>query len=224
MVRKQQQDLQDLQQELLCQEVDQALYDEKLQNLWKKYHKALFALVAVIILGTIGMEMWLGYRHNRQMTESDTYEKAAILNAQGKADDALAVYEQLAKISSSDYQTLAKMRMVGILQEKGQPAEALQKLQELQADSSVSPVLHDALTLALVRMQLAENQTVQQNLLTPYLKPTSSWYGMAVELQALIFVKQQEKAQAVSLIEQALPQTNGAVRERLQAFLNTLKK
>ena len=88
----------------------------------------------------------------------------------------------------------------------------------------MSPVLHDALTLALVRMQLAENQTVQQNLLTPYLKPTSSWYGMAVELQALIFVKQQEKAQAVSLIEQALPQTNGAVRERLQAFLNTLKK
>lgn len=224
MVKKQQQDLQDLQQELLCQEVDQALYDEKLQNLWKKYHKALFALVALIILGTIGIEMWLGYRHNRQMTESDTYEKAAILNAQGKTDEALAVYDQLIDSSSSDYKTLAQMRKIGILQEQDQQAEALQQLQALQADSSVTPVLHDALTLALVRMQLANNQTPQQNLLTPYLKPSSSWYGMAVELQALIFIKQQEKAQAISLIEQALPQTKGAVQERLQAFLNTLKK
>ena len=223
MVKKQQ-DLQDLQQELLCQEVDQALYDEKLQNLWKKYHKALFALVAVIILTTMGVEMWLGYRHNRQITESDTYEKAAILNAQGKADEALSVYEQLAQSSSSDYKTLAQMREIGILQEKGQQAEALQKLQALQADSSVSSELHDVLTLALVRMQLAENQVPQQNLLTPYLKPTSSWYGVAVELQALIFLKQQEKAQAISLIEQALPQTNGVVQERLKAFLNTLKK
>ena len=218
-----QQDLKDLQQELLCQEVDQALYDEKIQNLWKKYHKALFVGVAAIILATMGVEMWRDYRHTRLLKESDMYEAAAVLNAKGKADEALAQYEQLAG-ASSEYRTLAQMRIVGILQEQNKPAEALQKLQTLQADPSVKGVLHDAVTLALVRMQLAENQTPQQNLLTPYLKPSSSWYGIAVEIQALIFLKQQEKAQAVSLIEQALPQTTGNIHDRLEAFLSTLKK
>ena len=220
---KQQQDLQDLQQELLCQEVDQALYDEKLEKLWKKYHKALFVLVVLAILSTMGVEMWRNYRQNRLLKESNTYEAAAVRNAQGDSETALATYEQLAE-ASSDYKTLAQMRIVGILQEQGKRAEALQKLQALQADSSVNETLHDVITLSLVRMQLTENQVVQQNLLTPYLKPESSWYGVAVELQALIFLKQQEKAQAVSLIEQALPQTTGQIHDRLQAFLNTLKK
>ena len=220
---KEQKNLQELQQELLCQEVDQALYDEKLQNMWKKYHKAVFACVALIILSTVAVEMGRGYRRNRQLTESDKYEAAAVLNAQGKADEALAGYAQLAD-SPTDYKTLARMRTIGILQEQGKQAEALQELQSLQADSSVTPVLHDVITLSLVRMQLAMNQTPQQNLLTPYLKETSSWYGVAAELQALIFLKQQEKAQAVSLLEQAIPQTTGETKERLTDFLAALKK
>lgn len=65
-------------------EVNEAMKQERLQNLWDKYGILIIGLIAVLILGTIGNEAYKSWKDNRNLEQ--TRQMLTILEGENKAE------------------------------------------------------------------------------------------------------------------------------------------
>lgn len=226
MARNKDKDEAQVQAEMLVREAQEEVRYENIKETLNKWKWPIVGIVAVLIISATVFEGYKAYRLNTRMTESNLYEQAAVLNAQGKSDEAMAVYEQLAD-AKTNYKYLAQMRIAGIYFEQGKEKDGIDALNILRADKALPANLKAVVDLSYVGHQLETGNVAElQGILNPYMMPGNAFYGTAAELSSLLLLREGKNEAAKKLLTdtigaQTLPET---VRLRLQALLSVIDK
>lgn len=214
-----------LAQDVLINEVTEDLHNEQIMNMWKKY-RVWILLAVIFVIGSIAaMEGYLSWRTKTRLAESDVYEQAAVLNAMGQTDAALAKYASLDN-AKTDYRYLAKMRQAGILFEQSKDADALALLDALRQDKSAPQTLQAIAALGFVSHQIETGDVATlQSILNPYMTVGNKWYGTAVEMSILLLLRDGQSEKAIKMLNEALSMTNvpAGVKDRLSVLKKALE-
>ena len=214
-----------LAQDVLINEVTEDLHNEQIMNMWKKY-RVWILLAVIFVIGSIAaMEGYLSWRTKTRLAESDVYEQAAVLNAMGQTDAALAKYASLDN-AKTDYRYLAKMRQAGILFEQGKDADALTLLDALRQDKSAPQTLQAIAALGFVSHQIETGDVATlQSILNPYMTVGNKWYGTAVEMSILLLLRDGQSEKAIKMLNEELSMTNvpAGVKDRLSVLKKALE-
>lgn len=214
----------DISQEALIQEVNDDLKAEHLQKMWNKYRKYVFGAVFLILLGTMAVQFYQNARLKVRLAESDKYENAAVLNAKGESEGALAVYREL-QDGRTNYKYLSQMRTAGILFEQEKDKEALDILNALRQDKDAPEALRSVAAIGYVS-HLVDTGDVKelQDILNPMMTPGNAWYGTASELSVLLLLREDEVEKAKRLLDESLKQDiSPVVKGRLEVWKNILE-
>ena len=226
MARNKDKDEAQVQAEMLVREAQEEVRYENIKETLNKWKWPIVGIVAVLIISATVFEGYKAYRLNTRMTESNLYEQAAVLNAQGKSDEAMAVYKQLVD-AKTNYKYLAQMRIAGIYFEQGKEQDGLALLNRLRQEKDVPANLKAVVDLSYVGHQLETGNVAElQGILNPYMMPGNAFYGTAAELSSLLLLREGKNEAAKKLLTdtigaQTLPET---VRLRLQALLSVIDK
>ena len=213
-----------LAQDVLINEVTEEVHNEQLQKMWQKYKYFIFFAVVFIVGSLSAWEGYSSWRMKIRLAESDVYENAAVLNAKGQVDAALAQYSSLEN-GKTNYRYLAQMRKAGILFETGKNTEALEILNTLRQDKNVPEVLRAASALGYVSHQVENGDVAQlQEILNPYLTVGNVWYGTAVEMSVLLMLRDGQLEKANKMLDEALSMTSisAGVKTRLSIMKKAL--
>ena len=215
-----------IQQRIFEREVDEELRQEKLANLWKKYRMLVYTGVIAVILGTIGCEWYQAWQTKIRLAESDRYDNATIMVVQGQTDEAVNALEQLAKDGKTGYRYLAQMHVAGLLLKEDETEKGLSYLKSLSDDTRAPKALREAALLSYVGHQIDTGDSTQlQSLLKPILtNPENGFYGAAVELSVLLYLKSNQVKEAKSLLDTALqsPTLDPMAKERLSLLKDNI--
>ncbi len=226
MARNKDKDEAQVQAEMLVREAQEEVRYENIKETLNKWKWPIVGIVAVLIISATVFEGYKAYRLNTRMTESNLYEQAAVLNAQGKSDEAMAVYGQLAD-AKTNYKYLAQMRMAGIYFEQGKEQDGMAVLNALRTDKALPANLKAVVDLSFVGHQLETGNVAElQGILNPYMMPGNAFYGTAAELSSLLLLREgkveaAKKLLTDSIASQTIPET---VKLRLQALLSVIDK
>ena len=196
-----------LAQDVLINEVTEDLHNEQIMNMWKKY-RVWILLAVIFVIGSIAaMEGYLSWRTKTRLAESDVYEQAAVLNAMGQTDAALAKYASLDN-AKTDY------------------ADALALLDALRQDKSAPQTLQAIAALGFVSHQIETGDVATlQSILNPYMTVGNKWYGTAVEMSILLLLRDGQSEKAIKMLNEALSMTNvpAGVKDRLSVLKKALE-
>lgn len=226
MARNKDKDEAQVQAEMLVREAQEEVRYENIKETLNKWKWPIIGIVAILIISATVFEGYKAYRLNTRMTESNLYEQAAVLNAQGKSDEAMAVYEQLAD-AKTNYKYLSQMRIAGIYFEQGKEQDGLALLNRLRQEKGVPANLKAVADLSYVGHLLETGNVAElQGILNPYMMPGNAFYGTAAELSSLLLLREGKNEAAKKLLtdtigSQALPET---IKLRLQALLSVIDK
>ena len=213
-----------LAQDVLINEVTEEVHNEQLQKMWRKYKYFIFFAVVFVVGSLSAWEGYSSWRMKVRMAESDVYENAAVLNAKGQVDAALAQYSSLEN-GKTNYRYLAQMRKAGILFETGKNTEALEILNTLRQDETAPEALRAASALGYVSHQVENGDVAQlQEILNPYLTVGNVWYGTAVEMSVLLMLRDGQLEKANKMLDEALSMTSisAGVKTRLSIMKKAL--
>ncbi|MBR6675559.1 MAG: tetratricopeptide repeat protein [Alphaproteobacteria bacterium] len=219
-------EMEKLQQAIFEREVDEELQRERLRNLWQKYRFAVIGLVIGILLTTIGTEVYHSWRQKVSLSESDSFENAAVLAYTGETDKAVEILKKLASDGRTGYAPLAEMKLAGIYFSQNKPQEGIASLNKVIA-SDAPEQLKAVATIAYVGQQFeTEDPAKLQTMLKPLLAGTSNFVGSAAELSAALYLKQNNQAEAINVLTQTInnPKTAPAVKQRLSELLSVIKE
>jgi hypothetical protein len=170
----------------LIREVDEELRREQLAKLWDRYGLYGLAVAALIVIGVGGYKIW----EARQMATAEAagarYEAVTLLLADGKPDEALKGFQDIAKDGPQGYAALARLQLAGNAAKAGKTAEALAAYETLANDTTVDPLLADfaRLQAAALKVETAD-WTEMQNRLNPLADEKNAWRFSARELLGL---------------------------------------
>lgn len=202
-------------------EVDEELQQERLIEFWKKYRWLVYGGVAAILLLTAGAEFYKSYQTKVRLAESDIFEEATLKAHDGKTDEAISSFKELALSGKTGYRVLALMNLADLQMSKGEKTEALENLKKVLSASSKKDPLYLVTSLTYVGYQLEDgNPGELLKVLEPALED-NYFQGLATELALQLLVKQGKKDEAMDLVREAL--ANPAVSAGSKARLNTLK-
>ncbi len=186
-------------------EVDEELRREQIQQLWNKYGIFALAVAALIVLGVGSSQWWKSRQIAAREAAGARFELAQTLTADGKVDDARAVYSVLAKGSAAGYQTLALFQLAAADARAGKIEAAVASYEAIAKDAATDPVLRDLATLHAAKLRLdTADWTEMQNRLSPLLAETSPWRGMARETLGLAAYKAGKTEEAKKAFEALL--------------------
>lgn len=224
--KKEQNELEKLQQDMLIREVQEEMQREKLRALWQKYRFLVIGFIAGVLLITISNELYHSWRQKVSLAESDSFEKATVLAYTGDSEQALQILKKLAQDGHTGYSALAHLKMAGIYLAQDQLPQALAALETVMNDQAASG-LKEVATLAYVGHTIdTENPQKLQALLKPLLGNRSAFAGSAAELSAVLYLKQGDTQSAITVLKQAQENELVApvVKQRLNEFLSVIEK
>ena len=211
-----------LAQDILIDEVTEELRNEQIVQMWQRYKYVFIGAVVLVIASLAGLEMYTSWKTKVRLAESDTYEAAAVLNAKGQIQEALAKYDSL-KDGKTNYVYIALMRKAGILLDEGKKDEALAVLDELRQNQKAPEVIRAMATLGFVSQQFETADVAYlQSILNPYMTVGNPFYGMAAELSVLLLIKDGQNEKAIKLLDETLSMSR--VSNNVKERLNIIKK
>ena len=131
-------------------EVDEELQQERLAEFWKKYRWLVYGGVTAILLVTAGVEFYRNYQIKTRLAESDIFEGATLMAYEGKTDNAISSFKELASSGKTGYRVLALMNLADLLMSKGEKEAALENLKKVLAITSKKDPLHSTAILTYV--------------------------------------------------------------------------
>ena len=173
----------------LLQEVDEAVRQDQLGTMWRRYGRLLIGLV---VAGLIAFAGWLYWGHRQDVARGEEAEKLLAGFDKVKAGDAKGADAALAAIASTGspaYRAMAVIQQANLKAEAGDSAGAATLLAKLAADDKADPVLRD---LALVRQTALELDRIKPAEVIARMQPmidatdpVSPWFASAAELAAI---------------------------------------
>lgn len=167
-------------------EVDEAVRQDRLKGLWDKYGIFVLGAAVLIVGGVAGYRGW-EYWQAKQAAESGARFVAALqLTEDGKPEEALKAYKEVAEGGTGGYGLLARFRMAAGEAKSGNKAEAVKAYDALASDASAGAIFQGLAKIqaATLRLDQADMGEMKQRLegLTEAANP---WRHSARELLGL---------------------------------------
>ncbi len=174
----------------IFREVDEELRREQIAKLWQNYGTYILGAALAIILGVGGYQYYL-YSSARAIEAVGTeYDAAAQLITGGKADDARAALEKIAKTGPTGYATLAQLRLAASATKAGKNDDALAAYEALAKSGGADPLLRDFARLQAASLKLdTADWTEMQNRLIELCDNSNAWRFSAREIMGLAAFK-----------------------------------
>lgn len=134
-------------EDTFIREVDEELRHDQIKGLWSRFGNVVIGVAILVVVATAGYRGW-EYWTDRQAGQSgDAFIAATELSDQGKGDEAIAALEKLIADGSGAYPALARLRIAGEKQKKGDPAAAMADFEAIAADASLDKAFRDVARL-----------------------------------------------------------------------------
>jgi hypothetical protein len=178
-------------QEVLLREVDDAVRQDQLGSVAKRYG---WMIVGAVVLGIAGFGGWLYWSDHgeRQIEERSEKLIAAFDQLQaGQIEQAKGSLVALSEDGSSATAISARLARAGIALRDNRQDEAVQLYESIASDDNAPKPYRDLATIRSVAVQFdkLEPQKVIDRL-KPLATPGNPWFGSAGELVAMAYMKQ----------------------------------
>lgn len=169
----------------IFREVDEALQQEKLQAIWKKYGSLIIMGVLALILSTAGFSGFNAWKKSQE--EKQTSRLIAALEVEDKASALSSIIDDAPK----DYANIAVLAAAGSHLQLAQYDEALAIYKDAIENKKISGDFADLARLMTVRIQMGIDQEKSEasallDMLAPSLKNTKSAWINHVRVEAAL--------------------------------------
>jgi hypothetical protein len=197
-------------------EVEEAIREDRMQKLWRRYGTVILAGVLAIVVAVAGWVFWQSWSASQRQAE--TAELAAALAlAQQDPDGGATALLAIAEEAGGGRATLARLYRAGYLAEAGDREGAVAAYRGIAGDGAVPDLWRDFARLMVVLHDLdAEEPGVLAATLEPLTEPGNPWRFSAQELSGLVALRQgaPERARDVFTRLAADPEAPAPVRDR----------
>ena len=191
--------------DILFQEINEEIKNEKIMAFWKKY--GLYALILVVVALTIAVsyESIVAWKNKKAQTWSDAYAYAFNLQIQGNYDKSIAVFQDMADKNDGIYRDFSLLQIANIYLEQDKVNEAMTTLQKIIDNDDANPNLKNVALIKLVSYKF-ENAPAEEinKLLEPIINANNVWTNVALELKAMLAIRENDLATAKDLYSQIL--------------------
>ncbi len=138
------------------EEVEKDIRQEKLEQVWKEYGKAI-STVVVVALGV--STIWLLWKNHAQKQLDLTSQKFVTAQqslAAGNLNEGIGVFDSITHDSSKTYAALARIAKAAALYQKGgeDVKRSAETLKELASLKQADPIMRDYAALTLIRADI----------------------------------------------------------------------
>jgi hypothetical protein len=208
----------------IFREVDEELRREQLAKIWEKYGTYILGAAALIIVG-VGGYKWNEGRQIKQMEAAGArYDAARELATTGKADDAQAAFDEIAKTGPAGYALLARMRIAATHMQAGKTEEALAEYEAI-ASKPGDPLLVDFAKLQIAQLKLdTADWTAFQNRFIALTDNANPWRYAAREVLGTAAFKAGKFDEARKFVEVLLGDRRvpSAIAERARIIMGSI--
>jgi len=207
----------------IFREVDEEVRKEQTVRFFKRYGWLVGAVVVLVVVGVGGYEAYKAWQSSERTQASNRY--AEILE-QVSTDRQAAIddLKSLAAPGSGGYGLLAAFEEARLLAEDGKRDEAIAAWQRI-ADSSAPSIYRQLATLLSVQYRVDSGDAAELTAqLTPLLAPEAPFQSLALEMTALIALREGDTATAQQRFREIAdnPGAPPAARQRATRILATL--
>ena len=183
----------------IFKEVDEDLRRDRASELARRYWKPVAAAAAIILLVTVGFQVWQQWQLNQRLERSERFSGALTLLSEGDDIGAAAALGALSE-EGGGYGTLAAFNGARLLAADDNVPAAIEIWDRLAADATVSPAFQGVATLLSVMHQINDGDPAAlEAKLEPLTTAGSAYRPLAMELSAALALRQGDRARAVSL-------------------------
>lgn len=212
-------------EDLLFQEINEELKQEKMRNFWKKYGVAATLLVVAALTFAVSFESIKAWQNKKAQTWSDAYAYAYNLQVQEKYDESIAVLRDIEQKNDGIYKDIARMQIANILFEQGKNDDALGVLDTIINGKGTNPGLQNmaVFKVASYKLDNAPREEVEV-LLNRLIADNGSWVNIAKEMQAMLEIREGNMAGALEIYNEILnsPELSETLKNRVQDMFSLL--
>lgn len=197
-------------EESFLREVDEELRREQIGTFWRRYGRAL---VALILIGLAALGGFLWWKTERQKkAEAEGEQLVAVLDDLGSGKDAgvAARLDALTTSRQDGYRAAARLTKAAMAAGKGDTKAAIVQYKLVADDEGLDRPFRD---LALLRQTALEFDTLAPAQVVSRLKPLAEaggpWFGSAGEMVAIAYMKM-NKPELAGPIFQAIAKDENA--------------
>lgn len=206
-------------------EVDEAVRQDQLLAIWKRYRVLIIVAVAAVVLGVGGFQTWQSLELQKKHDAANAFANAVAKAQAGDTDQSLAALAEISNPTDGGFGTLAAFAEARLLWEAGRDEEALALIDEIATSEASSKTLQEAAVILSVSRQMDKGDPAALSArLAPLTAEGASFRGQALELSALLALKQGDSARAKELL-QAMAEAGAspAMRARAQQLIEAYK-
>lgn len=211
--------------DILFQEINEELKQEKMRNFWKKYGILATVVVIAALTFAVSFESIKAWQNKKAQTWSDAYAYAYNLQIQGKYDESIAVFKDIEQQNGGIYRDIAQMQIANILLEQAKNDEALTVLTALvnNPDANTSIQNMAVFKLASYKLDNAPREEVEA-LLNRLIIDNGSWVNVAKEMKAMLEIREGNLSQALEIYNDILNnnELSDTLKSRVQDMISVL--
>ena len=211
--------------DILFQEINEELKQEKMRNFWKKYGILATVVVIAALTFAVSFESIKAWQNKKAQTWSDAYAYAYNLQIQGKYDESIAVFKDIEQQNGGIYRDIAQMQIANILLEQAKNDEALTVLTALvnNPDANASIQNMAVFKLASYKLDNAPREEVEA-LLNRLIIDNGSWVNVAKEMKAMLEIREGNLSQALEKYNDILNnnELSDTLKSRVQDMISVL--
>lgn len=177
--------------DVLLREIDDAVRQDELSDLMRRYGKPALATVLAGLAAFGGYLVWKDRSESALDRKSEEMVRALDHLAAGNVAAGRKALDPLAADAPSGTKTSALLVQAGIAQEKGDKAEAVRLYGQVAGNADVPKPYRDLATVRLVSANfdaMKPEDVVAR--MKPLAVPGNSWFGSAGELLGIAYLKQ----------------------------------
>ena len=191
------------QQDVFLREVDDALRQDEMLGLLKRYG---VPVLGVIVAGLLGLAGYLWWDHSQKQSADERGEQLIMALDQvqaGRLDTGDRELAALAEGGNSGSATAARLMRAGIALQQGRREDAVKLYREIAEDTKAPQPYRDLATIREVAASfdsMKPEQVIER--LKPLATPGNPWFGPAGELVGIAYLKQGKENLAGPLFAQ----------------------
>lgn len=208
----------------IFREVDEAVRQERLLTLWKRYGAFIVAAVVLLLVAVGGWKAYEAWQESNRREAADAYA-AAMRQAGNDPVAALTALENQASPGEEGYGLLAALQAARLRAAAGDVEGAVADWEEIRDSADLPRVYRDIAGLLIVQHRFKDASAEQLEAdLAPLLDPASPVRPMALELAALLALREGDQAGARSRLTELTDDatTPLALRQRATQLLGTI--
>ena len=185
----------------LFREVDEAIREDRLKTLARRYGGWAITGVLTLITAVVGFQLWQGWEAGARSQETQQLLAAVSMadTAPGEAAETLAT---LANQGGAGRGTLAQLLRAGFLAEEGDAAGAATVYRTVAADTGVEPLWRDYAALMAVSHELGTGDPAAlADTLDRLITGESAWRFSAREMRGALALQQGDRDAALAAFQ-----------------------